>query len=439
MSEGAIIALLFGCLFLALALGCPIAFAIGGVGLIFIFLAWDPGAVVMIGLEAFAKLSSFSFLAIPLFILMANTLQESGLAEALYGAMHRWLGFIGGGLAMGTVIICVLFAAMAGISGAATVSMGLIALPAMLKRGYNSNIAIGCISAGGALGILIPPSVTMIIYGLIAPESVGRLFAGGVFPGLVLATLFITYIAVRARLQPSLAPAVPPEERVGWGEKFRSVKDVAAPILIILAVLGGIFGGITTISEAAAVGALASLICALFYRRLNWQVLRTITTKTLGLSCLVMWIVLGSTAFSAFFSAIGASRMIADVIAALEINRWLVLIAMQFLLLIMGMVMETTGIIMVTVPAFVPVIKLLGFDPVWFGVLFVMNMEMGFLTPPFGYNLFYMKGVVPKGITMGDIYRSVAPFVLLQALGLAICMIFPQIVLFLPNLIFGSF
>lgn len=437
MSIEVAIILLFLCLFVSIAIGVPFAFSLGGVGILFIYFAWNPSSIYLIASQGFIRFSNFSFLAIPLFIFMANVLQNSLLAEDMFTMMEKWLGFLHGGLLIGTVLICTAFAAMTGVSGASTISMGLIALPAMLKRGYQKEISIGCVAAGGALGILIPPSITMIIYGIIAKQSVGKLFAGGLFPGLVLSSLFILYIIIRARFQPSLAPSILPEERAGWGEKVVSLRAVGMPVFLIVAVLGSIFGGLCSISEAAAMGALGAVISAVVYRRLSWQVIKKSCLATLALSSMVMWIILGATAFSVFFSAIGASHIIRGIIAELEVNRWVIVITMQAILILLGMMMDTTAIIMVTVPIFVPIIVALGFDKVWWGVLFIVNTEAAFLTPPFGYNLFYMKAIVPKGINMGDIYRSVVPFVFLQLTGLAICMVFPQIITWLPSVIFG--
>ena len=433
MSIGIQMLLLFGCMFGALAAGVPVAFALGGLGVLFTFFFWNPSSLAVIAIQAFDKISSFPFLACPLFIFMGIVLERSGIADDLYEMMRTWFGSLRGGLAVGTVVVCTIFAALTGISAAATVTMGLIALPSMLKRGYQKELSLGCIMAGGALGILIPPSITMIIYGLIAPESVGQLFAGGLFAGLLLSALFITYILVRARLQPHLAPAVPPEERADWDEKLRSTRGLILPILLVAAVLGSIFGGIASVSEAAAVGAFGSLICAAVNRRLNWQVVKESCIRTTRLSCMVLWIILCATAFSTFISASGASHMVEQYVLGLEVNRWFIMIIMQVIWIILGMIMEVTGIIMVTVPIFVPIIKALGFDSVWFGVLFIMNMEMAFLTPPFGMNLFYMKAIVPSSITLGDIYRSIIPFVALQAVGLAVVMVFPQIALWLPR------
>jgi len=428
--------LFFGSMFLCLALGIPIAIALGGLSVIFVFFFWGPSALAMLPLNSFGITSGFEFLAIPLFIFMANMLERSGIAEDLYATMYRFFGTLHGGLAAGTVGICTLFAAMAGVSGAATVSMGILALPAMLSRGYSKSIAIGSIAAGGSLGILIPPSVTMIVYGLIANTSIGRLYAGGLMPGLLLATLFVIYILVRSRLQPHLAPALPAEERFSWRKRIRSLTGLIFPVLLVVAVLGSILSGFTSVSEAAAIGALGSIVAALFKRGFYWPIYREAADRTLLLSCLIFWIIIGASAFSTLYTAMGASSLIRELVLGLEVSRYVILVMMMLLLILLGMVIDTVGIIMITVPVFVPIIVALGFDPVWFGVLFIINMEIGFLTPPFGYNLFYLRGVAPPGVTMLDIYHSIVPFVLLMIIGLGICIAFPDIILVLPNALF---
>jgi tripartite ATP-independent transporter DctM subunit len=429
-------ALFFAAMFACLAIGVPIAIALGGLSAILVLIFWGPNALSMLVLKAYGNTSSFEFLAIPLFVYMANMLERSGIAEDLYETMHRFVGGRRGGLAAGTVVICTIFAAMAGISGAATVSMGIIALPAMLSRGYSKQLALGSVAAGGSLGILIPPSVTMIIYGLIAQTSVGKLYAGGVLPGLLLSLLFIAYILLRAHLQPELAPALPASERFNWRQKFASLTGLIFPVLLVVSVLGAILSGFTSVSEAAAVGAFGSIIAALFKRGFNWRIFREAAETTLLVSCLIFWIIIGASAFSTLYTAMGASSLIKEAVIGLEINRYLILLAMQGVLILLGMVLDTVGIMMITVPVFVPIILSLGFDPVWFGVLFIINMEIGFLTPPFGYNLFYLRGVAPKDVTMLDIYRSIVPFVCLMLLGLGLCIAFPKIILVLPELLF---
>lgn len=339
---------------------------------------------------------------------------------------------------MGTVIICTIFAAMSGISGPATVTMGLIALPAMLRRGYNTTVAIGSIQAGGALGILIPPSITFIIFALFTETSVGRLFIGGILPGLLLSFLFCTYIAIRCLIQPDAGPALPPEERASLKEKLSSVRAIILPFFIIIMVLGSIFSGFATPTEAAAMGALGAFISAAIYRRLKWDMFWSACVRTLRLTAMIMWIFFGAMTFTAVYQALGAQDFIREIFLSLPGGRWAPIIVMQLSFFFLGCFLDTSPIILITAPIYIPLVKELGFDLTWFGVIFVMNMEMAYLTPPFGFNLFYMRAVAPPGIHMGHIYRSIVPFLLLQGVGLIICMIFPAIPLTLPNLVFGK-
>lgn len=429
---------IFGSLMAILAMGVPFSFAIGGTAVLFTFLLWGPGGLNIVATQTLGLMRSTVLLALPMFYLMASLLQKSGIADALYDLMYAVMGRVSGGLLAGTVLICMIFAAMAGISGAATVSMALIALPSMLSRGYHKQMTIGAIAAGGALGILIPPSVTMVVYGVLAEVSVGRLFAGGILPGILLGSLFITYVMIRSHFQPHLAPPIPKEERLSLGQVLPKMTAVVLPLFLIVAVLGAIFSGAATPTEAAAVGAFGSVICAAINRSLSWSFLHYCSRETLRLTSMVLWIAMGATWFSSLYAAVGGSEFINRFVASLQVSPWVVLVALQLMLFVLGMIMETNGIIFITVPIMLPIIKALGFDPVWFGVLFIMNMEMGLLTPPFGLNLFYIKGVAPPGITMSDIWRSVWPFVALQGVGLIICMVFPQIVTTIPNMIYGT-
>lgn len=437
MSVATVTALMFGSLIILLMTGLPIAFSLGALAVVFTALTFGATMLPIVATTVIGSMLTIVMIAVPLFVFMGIMLQHSGLAEDLYQTVYRWAGPLRGGLAMGTVFICTLFAAMAGISGAATVTMGIIALPAMLKRGYNKHMVVGSIMAGGALGILIPPSITMVVYAFWATESVGRLFAGGILPGLLLSALFIIYIGVRSYFQPHAAPSIPKEERVSFITKVVSLKSVILPILLILAVLGSIMAGIATPTEAAAVGATGAVICAAIYRRLTLENFTRTSRESLKLTVMIMFIAMGAAAFSHVYEAIGGVDLIKEFFHGLEVNRWMILVGIQICYLILGCLLDPIGIIMITTPVFLPIILDLGFDPVWFGVLFVVNMEVGFLTPPFGVNLFYMKAIVPREITMGDIYKSIIPFVILQITGLIICMIFPQIILWLPNLIFG--
>jgi len=434
MSIEVITLLLFGSLILFLVLGLPLSFVLGGVGLVGCYFLWGSKGLFVVAAQTYGAMGKFTLLAIPLFIFMAMILERAGVADDLYTMMHRWMGPVRGGLAMGTVLICAIFAAMSGISATATVSMGLIALPAMLKRNYDKIIAMGCISGGGALGILIPPSVPMILYATLTGESIGGLFAGGILPGLLLTLIFILYIGIRCFFQRDLGPALPKEERATWQEKFISLKAVALPIMIIVMVLGSIYAGVCTATEAAALGCLGAIISAGVYRRLTWALVKESCYRTASLTAMIIWILIGAYCFTSVYTGTGAHELMEKILLSIPGGRYAILITMQIVFFILGCILDPVGIIMICTPVFVPVIKSLGFDPLWFGILFIMNMEMGYLTPPFGFNLFYMKAIVPPGITMGDIYRSIVPFVILQGIGLVIVIIFPQIALWLPSL-----
>lgn len=427
--------LLFALLILALMTGLPIVFCMGGVAALFILFMKGTKGLSMLSAITFGVMDNFILVAIPLFIFMGIVLQNSGLAESLYEVMYKWFGSVRGGLAVGTIVICMMFAAMTGVSGAATVSMGVIALPSMLRYKYDKKIAIGCVSAGGTLGILIPPSVPMIVYGVFTGESIGALYAAGVLPGVLLGSYFILYVLIRCYIQPEIGPSVALLERVHWNAKLAALQKVILPVLLIVIVLGLMFAGVATPTEAASLGAIGSLVCAAVMGKLTWGVLVKACNETLKLSCMVLWIVVGGSCFSAVYTAVGAMDLIKEVVSTLPVSPYVLLIGTQVILLLLGCLMDPGGIIMICTPIMVPVIKLLGFDAVWFGVLFIMNMELGYLTPPFGFNLFYMKAIVPPSISMRDIYESIFPFVGLVALCIGTLVLFPQIALWLPRLI----
>jgi tripartite ATP-independent transporter DctM subunit len=372
-----------------------------------------------------------------MFVFMASMLQHSGVAENLYEMMYKWFGRLNGGLAIGTVAVCAIIASMSGLSATGTLTMGVVALPAMLKRNYDKSISIGCVMAGGALGPLIPPSVPMVVYGFLVSVSVGRLFLAGFLPGFLLAFLFIAYIGIRSALQPGLCPGLRPEERATWTEKLTSLRKVILPMFLIAATLGSIFAGMATPTEAAALGAFGSIVCAALNHRLTWENLKMSTYGTLRIASMLMWIMAGAMVFNVVYTGLGATDFIQHTIEAFKINPWLIIIGMQLSLFVLGCIMDPSGIMMITIPIYTPIIVALGFDPVWFGILFMMNLECGYLTPPFGWNLFYLKSIAPEGITLGDIYRSIIAFVALQIIGLILVMVFPQIALFLPNAVMG--
>ena len=425
--------IIFGALFVLLLSGVPLTFILGGIGVAAAWLFLGTPSLYIITTRIWGAMNLFPLVAVPLFVFMAGILQRSGLAGALYDTIYKWMGGLRGGLAAGTVVIAAIFAAMSGVSAAATVSLGLIALPSMLERRYDKVMVTGAIQAGGALGILIPPSVSMIVFAVFAEVSVGRLFMAGVLPGLLTTAVFIAYILIRCYLRPSLGPPLPVEDRATWREKFVSLRQIGLPVLIVLGVLGSIYMGIATPTEAAAVGVLGVIISAAVYRRLNWAMLKEAGFDSLRLTVMIMWISFGAYCYSAIYTALGATEVVEQVLSLMPGGAWGVIVGMQLSFFVLGCMLDPIGIIMITAPIYLPLVVSLGFDPVWFGVLYTMNMEMGFLTPPFGFNLFYMKAVVPPSITMTDIYRSIIPFVGLQALSLAVVMVLPQIALWLPG------
>lgn len=431
-----LLTLLFFCsLLFFLFLGLPLSFALGGVSVLFLYFTWGFEAFYMVIAQTWGTLNKFTLVAVPLFIFMAMILEKSGVADRLYTMMHYWFGRLNGGLAIGTCVICAIFAAMCGISGAAVAAMGAIALPSMLERKYHHKLAVGSILAGGGWGILIPPSVTMILYALITGESVGKLFAGGVIPGLLLLFLVSTYIIIRCYVQPEHGPALPPEEQVGWKEKFLSLKSVFLPLLVVSMVLGSIILGIATATEAAAIGVLGALIAGLAHRQLSFKIIYEAAVRTLVLTSMIMWILFGAYCFSAAYHGMGAPELISDLIEYIPGGPWGFIIFVQIVLFFFAMILDPMGIMMICIPVFLPTVVAYGFDPLWFGILFVINMEIGYMTPPFGFNLFYMKGIVPEGISLGDIYKAAIPFTIVSLIGLILVMVFPALATWLPSVL----
>lgn len=435
MTPEILTALFFGSLLFFVALGVPLAFVLGGVSAVFLYVTWGAEGFFMVSSRVWTTMNSFTLISVPLFIFMALILERTGLANSLYRMMYLWMGGLRGGLAIGTVAICTVFAAMVGISGAAVVAMGAVALPAMLERGYDKKMALGAINAGGGLGILIPPSVVMIIYSLNTGVSVGSLFAAGILPGILLAALVGLYIGVRCFLQPGMGPALSKEERASWGEKLASLKAVLLPVLIVVMVLGSILSGIATPTEAAAVGVLGSLICAVVHRTFTLKMLHEAGVKTLVISAMIMWIFIGAHVFTTAYNAMGAQQLVAELMQNLPGGALGALLVMLAIVFVMGMFLDPIGIMLITLPVFMPVVNQFGFDPIWFGILFIIMMEVGYMTPPFGFNLFYLRGVVPPGVTMGDIYRSVIPYVLVIFLGMLLIGLVPAIALYLPGIL----
>jgi tripartite ATP-independent transporter DctM subunit len=433
MEGWAITLFLFASLIGGIALGLPIAFVLAGIAIVFTIFLWGLSGLLMVVLTAYDQGTAFIFVALPLFILMGNLLEVSGIADRLYEAMYKWIGQIPGGLASGTIIICAIFAAMAGISGAATVSMGLIAIPSMLRRNYSRLTVLGTVAAGGALGMLIPPSIIAIIYASLAGVSVSKLFAACMVPGIILAGMFIVYLTIRCILNPSLGP--PTKEKFSWGEKFRALRAIVFPIILIILVLGGIYMGVTTPTEAAGVGAFGALVACILHRKLNWRNFKLAAFRTFTVTSMIMWIIIGAICFSRTYSVAGASDFITEIVVGLDITPIMIIWAMMLIFFLLGMFIETSGICMITIPIFLPIVYALGFDPLWFGVLFMVNTEMGLITPPFGMTLFWLKGVLPRDMTMGDVYNSIWPFVVIQLVCLILMMYVPQVAMWLPDML----
>jgi len=440
MSPLAASLVMFGALLLLLTTGLHILFVLGAIAIIAGLFLLGIDGLYLVGGIMYTQWTSETLIALPLFLFSAAILERSGIGELVYGTVYRVLGALRGGLASGTVLICTAFAAMVGVSGAATVSMGLIALPSMLRRGYNKHMALGAVAAGGVLGIVIPPSVIMILYASIVRESVGGMFFGGVVPGLIIAALHITLISLRSFWNPKLAPPIPPKERVSLKEKVISLKSIILPFFLIVLVLGVIYTGTATPSEAGAIAASGSLIIAAILHRLNWTSFRESCTGTVRLLGMIFWILAAATLFNAVYITTGAREALMAAITGLEVNRWFIIIALQLTLLVFGCIMDDYAVVVLCGPIYAPLVVSLGFNPLWWGILFILNMEMAYLTPPYGFNLFYLRGVVPQirdkipeDITMVDIYRGVLPFLGTQALGLALVMIFPQLALWLPS------
>ena len=432
--------LMFSSMLVMLLTGQRVFGVIGFVATIFALLLWGVGGIEMPFSAAFKLFNWYPLLTLPLFIYMGYMLSESGIAGDLYHAFHVWFGPLRGGLAIGTIGLMVVISAMNGLSVAGMAIGASIALPEMLRRGYDKVMITGVVQAGSSLGILVPPSVVLVLYGMIARQPVGQLWLAGVFPGLLLAGLFILYIAVRCRLQPGLGPPLPRAERqIPLAEKLKLLRAGVMPLLIFFAMTGLFLMGVTSLVESSAVGATAATVAALARRRLTRRVLEDTLRKSLGVSCMFMWVILAALCFGAVFDGLGAVKAIESLfIERWQLSPWGVLIMMQVSYLFMGMFLDDTAMLVIVAPLYVPLVIALGFDPVWYGVLYTITCQVAYMTPPFGYNLFLMRAMAPPEISLLDIYRSITPFVLVMCLGIALVMLFPQIALWLPQRHYGG-
>jgi TRAP-type mannitol/chloroaromatic compound transport system permease large subunit len=423
---GWLTAIMFGSLIFFLMAGLPLAFVTGGLGVVFLFVFGDLDMINILPSRIFPFMTDYQLSAIPLFIFMASVLAAAGMIEEMFDVIYKVLGGLKGGLATATIISSTILAAMVGVIGACEVTMGIIALPAMLKRKYNPEMACGSILAGGTLGILIPPSILAIIFAVVAQQSVGELFIGAFFP------------------------AVPREERVDIRTKIRLLRGIIAPIILVCLVLGVIFSGIATPVEAAGIGTFGALVVAAFARRLTWTNIYEAAITTLKASTMVLWIMFGASIFVGFYIVNGGQEFVTASLLGTGLGSYGIMVITMVLLVILGMFLDWVGILLLAVPIFAPLMRTLTFDGVfglpgvspadvslWFGVVYMVNMQMAFLSPPFGYALFYLKSVSPPEITMGIIFRAALPFLVIQAIGLVLVVIFPEIILFLPRIVYG--
>ncbi|WP_136798685.1 TRAP transporter large permease subunit [Desulfosediminicola ganghwensis] len=435
MSYEMIALLMFSTLMLMLLTGQRVFGAVGFVAAAASMVLWGQGGYEMPFNASIVLLNWYPLITLPLFIFMGYMLSESGIAGDLYKMFHVWMGSLNGGLAIGTIFLMVAISAMNGLSVAGMAIGTSIALPEMLKRGYDKRMVTGVIQAGSSLGIMVPPSIVLVLYGMIARQPVSQLWMAGVFPGLLLASMFIIYIVVRCKMQPELGPSLPAEEReMPRGEKIRLLGAGILPLAIIFSVTGLFIMGVTSLVESSAVGAAAATVAAILKKRLTRKVMDDTLHKTLAVSCMFMWIILAALCFGAVFDGLGAVHAIESLfLDTWGLSPWQILIMMQVSYIIMGMFLDDTAMLVIVAPLYIPLIKALGFNPIWYGVLYTITCQIAYMTPPFGYNLFLMKAMAPKEVTLVDIYSSIVPFVILMCIGLGIIMIFPDIALWLPQ------
>ncbi len=431
--------MMFSSMLIMLLTGRHIFAVIGSVAAIFSVMLWGVGGVGMAFQAAFKLLVWYPLLTLPIFIYIGYMFAKSGIADDLYELIHVWMGPVPGGLAIGTILLMCVVSAINGLSVAGMAVGSSIALPEMLKRKYDKRMVTGVIQAGSSLGIMIPPSVVLVLYGMIARQPVGRLWLAGFAPGFLLAGLFILYILIRCTINPKLGPVLPKEERtMPLGQKLLLLRAGLLPLFIIFMMSGLFFMGITNLVESSAVGAVVTTIAALLKGRMTKKVMTEVLVDTLSVSCMFMWVILAALAFGSIFDGLGAVNAIRELFLNNGFGPWGVIIMMQLSYIVMGMFLDDTAMLIIVAPLYIPLVIKLGFDPIWYGILYTVTCQIAYLTPPFGYNLFLMKAMAPPEISLGDIYRSVIPFVLLMIVGLVILMVFPQISTFLPNLYYNK-
>jgi tripartite ATP-independent transporter DctM subunit len=435
MSANAVAITMFASMLVLLLSGQRVFGAIGFVGVIAALLLWGTGGQELPFNQAITVMNWYPLLTVPLFIYMGYVFSESGIADDLYQTFHVWFGPVRGGLAIGTIALMVVISAINGLSVAGMAIGATVALPELLKRGYDKTMVTGVVQAGSTLGILVPPSVVLVLYAMIARQPVSELWLAGVGPGLLMAAVFIAYIYIRCLIQPELGPVLPEEERhIPLGEKLRLLRAGILPFAIFFAMTGLFLMGITNLTESSAVGALAATLAALWRGRLTGRMLQDVARQTLAISAMFLWIILAALCFSAVFDGLGAGRALARLfVEGWGLSPWMILLMMQLSFIVMGMFLDDTAMLVIVAPLYVPLVIALGFNPVWYGVLYTITCQIAYITPPFGYNLFLMRALAPPEVTLPDIYRSIIPFTLLMILCLGLIVAFPQIALWLPE------
>lgn len=433
------VALMFAGVFVGILAGAPIAFVLGGLAIIFGYFGLGERVFPMFVNRMWRTSTNELLVAIPMFVFMAAILDRSGISEGLFKALQYAFSRLNGAVALTVVLLSAVFAAVTGVVGASVISMSLMALPPMLQYGYDKRLATGVVASGGTLGIIIPPSIMLVIMADQSGESVGRLFAGGLMPGLLLAALYFLYVVVRTWMQPHLAPALSEEERSrysAWKIVGMIMVNMVPPVLLIFGVLGSIWKGIATPTEASAIGAFLALVLMIAYRRFSWQAIREAVWSTTRTSCMVVMVMVGATLFTQVFLGLGGREVVTGLITSVDfLGKWGMFAVMMLIVFLLGFLLDWVGIVLITFPVFLPLGAMLGFDPVWLIIMIAINLQASFLTPPVGYSLFYMRSTVPPEISMMDIYKGVAPFLVLQLFALLVLVMFPEIITWLPSLV----
>ncbi len=437
MSASMIALLMLTSLIVLIILGYPIALVLGGVGALFGLIFVGPAYTGIFVLKTFGTFMDYILVAVPLFICMGIIIEKSGLASKLFDAMYLILGRLNGGMALATMVTCTIFAAATGVIGASVVTMGLLALPTMMKYKYDKALATGTICAGGTLGILIPPSVLILIYGPMAGLSVGKLFMGAFIPGLTLSAMYILYIVIRCKINPELGPGMRAEDevKIGTWKKIKLFCTSVLPVgILILSVLGSIFFGLAAATEAAAIGCAGALILAVAYKSLNRENIKSIIHQTVKVCSMVYLVIVGASVYTGVFLRLGCSEVVKNMVVGLPLPSWGIIFCMFLIVFLLGMFIDWIGIIMIVVPLFTPIAATLGYNEIWFAMMIMIVMQTSFLTPPFAYSIFYLKGIAPPEITTWDIYKGVVPFIIIQIIGVILFAAFPQFILWLPSL-----